>query len=784
MPSLEHGPNPELVDMQQRMIVSIVLGVPLVIFDMGLHAGYFHALMAEAHWIEVMLATPVVLWCGAPFFQRGWASLVTRHLNMFTLIALGTGLAWGYSLVAMLAPQIFPAGFRDAMGEVPVYFEAAAVITLLVLVGQVLELKARERTGDAIRALLDLAPKVARRLAPDGEEHDVPLAEIVAGDQLRVRPGEQVPVDGTILSGEGTIDQSMMTGEPVPVRHVTGETVMAATLNQAGSFVMRADKVGAETTLSRIVQLVADAQRSRAPVQALVDQVAAWFVPLVLGIAVLAFIAWIVVGPEPRFAHALVAAISVLIIACPCALGLATPMSVMVGMGRGARAGVLLRDAEALQVMERVDTLVIDKTGTLTEGHPSLVAISVAPSYAEENALRFAASLERGSEHPLAAAIVTAATTRGIDIPSCTDFANVNGMGASGLVDGQRVRIGSARFLSENGVEVSGFDTSAKTYAEDGATVIHLSVDDKAAAIFMLADKIKTSAAQALLQLREQGLHVIMASGDGKATAEAVARTLGIDEVLAEALPDDKAALIKKLRNEGRVVAMAGDGINDAPALAAAQIGIAMGTGSDIAMQSAGVTLLHGDLNGFAYRNGSAQPFPQRLAVEQLHDDERMSVMHSRIEHIDDVWMGERSDGLRFAFEALAPPQIVRERLRQHFDRNVTPEARVPRAIDLAHAARADGRDDFVGAEARAGGQTHLFTGASRRSSSNQLVTRFNFEPFCCDESSTRNRFRSLVTSQVVVDPCRNSSRGWLARNDGAAVTSTVMSLAVGALAQ
>ncbi|MES1989361.1 MAG: heavy metal translocating P-type ATPase [Pseudomonadota bacterium] len=598
MPSLEHGPNPELVDMQQRMIVSIVLGVPLVIFDMGLHAGYFHALMAEAHWIEVMLATPVVLWCGAPFFQRGWASLVTRHLNMFTLIALGTGLAWGYSLVAMLAPQIFPAGFRDAMGEVPVYFEAAAVITLLVLVGQVLELKARERTGDAIRALLDLAPKVARRLAPDGEEHDVPLAEIVAGDQLRVRPGEQVPVDGTILSGEGTIDQSMMTGEPVPVRHVTGETVMAATLNQAGSFVMRADKVGAETTLSRIVQLVADAQRSRAPVQALVDQVAAWFVPLVLGIAVLAFIAWIVVGPEPRFAHALVAAISVLIIACPCALGLATPMSVMVGMGRGARAGVLLRDAEALQVMERVDTLVIDKTGTLTEGHPSLVAISVAPSYAEENALRFAASLERGSEHPLAAAIVTAATTRGIDIPSCTDFANVNGMGASGLVDGQRVRIGSARFLSENGVEVSGFDTSAKTYAEDGATVIHLSVDDKAAAIFMLADKIKTSAAQALLQLREQGLHVIMASGDGKATAEAVARTLGIDEVLAEALPDDKAALIKKLRNEGRVVAMAGDGINDAPALAAAQIGIAMGTGSDIAMQSAGVTLLHGDLNG------------------------------------------------------------------------------------------------------------------------------------------------------------------------------------------
>ena len=598
MPSLNDGPNHELSDMMRRMIVSAVLGVPLVIFNMGGHAGYFHSLMAYAQWIEAALATPVVLWCGAPFFQRGWASVLTRHLNMFTLIALGTGLAWGYSLVAMLAPQIFPAGFRDAMGEVPVYFEAAAVITLLVLVGQVLELKARERTGDAIRALLDLAPKVARRLGKDGEERDVPLADIVAGDELRVRPGEQVPVDGTVLSGEGTIDQSMMTGEPVPVRRVTGDNVMAATLNQAGSFVMRADKVGAETTLSRIVQLVADAQRSRAPVQALVDQVAAWFVPLVLGVAVLAFAAWMSVGPEPRFAHALVAAISVLIIACPCALGLATPMSVMVGMGRGARAGVLVRNAEALQIMERVDTLVIDKTGTLTEGHPSLVAISVAPSYKEEDMLRLAAALERGSEHPLASAIVTAATTRGLDIPTCTDFANVNGMGASGRVDGRSVQIGSARFLSESGVDVSGFATSTKAHAEDGATVIHLSVDDKAAAIFMLADKIKTSAAEALQQLRAQGLHVIMASGDGKATADAVARTLGIDEVLAEALPDDKAVLIKKLRDEGRVVAMAGDGINDAPALAAAQIGIAMGTGSDIAMQSAGVTLLHGDLNG------------------------------------------------------------------------------------------------------------------------------------------------------------------------------------------
>ncbi|MGV8995572.1 MAG: heavy metal translocating P-type ATPase [Parvibaculaceae bacterium] len=598
MPTLNEGPNHELIDMQRRMVVSAVLGVPLVIFNMGGHAGYFNGAMDYAQWIEAALATPVVLWCGAPFFARGWASLVTRHLNMFTLIALGTGLAWTYSLVAMMVPQIFPAGFRNAMGEVPVYFEAAAVITLLVLVGQVLELKARERTGDAIRALLDLAPKTARRLSKDGTEHDVALADVNAGDELRVRPGEQVPVDGTILNGEGTIDQSMMTGEPVPVQRSAGEHVLAATLNQAGSFVMRAEKVGAETTLSRIVQLVADAQRSRAPVQALVDSVAAWFVPLVLGVSALAFAAWLMLGPEPRFAHALVAAISVLIIACPCALGLATPMSVMVGMGRGARAGVLVRNAEALQMMERVDTLVIDKTGTLTEGRPSLVAVNAASPYTEDSALRLAAALERGSEHPLAAAIVAAAQARGLDIPACEEFANVSGMGASGLVEGQRVGIGSARFLGESGVDVSAFAENAKARAAQGATVIHLSVGGKAAAIFVLADKVKDNAATALAELRAQGIRVIMASGDGKATAEAVAHSLGIDEVLAEALPDDKAALIKKLNAEGRIVAMAGDGINDAPALAAAQIGIAMGTGSDIAMQSAGVTLLHGDLNG------------------------------------------------------------------------------------------------------------------------------------------------------------------------------------------
>ncbi|MDO8290261.1 MAG: heavy metal translocating P-type ATPase [Parvibaculum sp.] len=598
MPSLDEAPNHELIDMQRRFIVSAVLGMPLVVFNMGGHAGFFSALMGQAQWIEAALATPVVLWCGAPFFVRGWASLVTRHFNMFTLIALGTGIAWSYSMVAMLAPQLFPAGFRNHMGEVPVYFEAAAVITLLVLLGQVLELKARERTGGAIRALLDLAPKTARRLGKDGSEQDIDLSDVHVGDELRVRPGDQVPVDGVILSGEGTIDQSMMTGEPLPVQRGVGEHVLAATLNQAGSFVMRADKVGAETTLSRIVQLVADAQRSRAPVQALVDQVASWFVPLVLASAALAFAVWATVGPEPRLSYGLVAAIAVLIIACPCALGLATPMSIMVGMGRGARAGVLVRNADALQMMERVDTLVIDKTGTLTEGRPSLVAVGVAPEHKENDVLRLAASLERGSEHPLAAAIVSAATERGLDIPAYTDFRNENGKGAAGLVEGKHLTIGSARFLTESGADVSAFATDAKHAAEQGATVIFLAIENQAAAYFVLADKVKSTAVPALAALREQGLHVIMATGDGKATADAVAKSLGIDEVLAEALPADKAVLIAKLRSEGRIVAMAGDGINDAPALAEAHIGIAMGTGSDIAMQSAGVTLLHGDLNG------------------------------------------------------------------------------------------------------------------------------------------------------------------------------------------
>lgn len=597
-PSLDEEPNHELIDMQRRFIVSAVLGVPLVIFNMGGHAGFFSSLMEQAQWIEAALATPVVLWCGAPFFQRGWASLVTRHFNMFTLIALGTGIAWSYSMVAMLAPHLFPAGFRNHMGEVPVYFEAAAVITLLVLLGQVLELKARERTGSAIRALLDLAPKTARRIGKDGQEQDIDLSEVHVGDELRVRPGDQVPVDGVILTGEGTIDQSMMTGEPLPVQRVAGEPVLAATLNQAGSFVMRADKVGAETTLSRIVRLVADAQRSRAPVQALVDQVSAWFVPLVLASAALAFAVWATVGPEPRLSYGLVAAIAVLIIACPCALGLATPMSIMVGMGRGARAGVLVRNADALQMMERVNTLVIDKTGTLTEGRPSLVAVGVAPEHKENDVLRLAASLERGSEHPLATAIVTAATERGLDIPVYTDFRNENGKGAAGLVEGKHLTIGSARFLGESGADVSAFAADAKHAAEQGATVIFLAIENQAAAYFVLADKVKPTAVPALAALREQGLHVIMATGDGKATADAVAKSLGIDEVLAEALPADKAVLIAKLRSEGRIVAMAGDGINDAPALAEAHIGIAMGTGSDIAMQSAGVTLLHGDLNG------------------------------------------------------------------------------------------------------------------------------------------------------------------------------------------
>lgn len=596
--SAESGPNHELIDMQRRLVVAVVLSLPLVVLDMGGHAGFFASLAHFSQYIEFALATPVVLWCGWPFFQRGWASVVTRNLNMFTLIALGTGIAWAYSLFAVFAPDLFPDAFRNHMGLVPVYFEAAAVITALVLVGQVLELRARERTGGAIRALLNLAPKTARRIEADGQETDIDLAEVLTGDSLRVRPGEQVPADGIITAGRGTIDQSMMTGEPLPVERGEGERVMAATLNRTGSFVMTAEKVGAETTLSRIVQLVADAQRSRAPIQKLADQVASWFVPLVLLTAVIAFAVWATVGPEPRFSFALVSAVTVLIIACPCALGLATPMSIMVGIGRGAGAGVLMRNADTLQVMENVNTLLIDKTGTLTEGKPSLSGITVAEGFDEGEVLRLTASLERASEHPLAEAIVQAALSRKLVLVEGSGVSTPTGKGAMGSVDGKQIIVGSSDFLKSQNIDATAFADATEAQRKTGATVIFVGIDGKLAALLALSDKVKPGAANAIKVLQAQGLHIIMATGDNATTGRAIATQLGIDDVRADALPENKAEMVKALQAEGRIVAMAGDGTNDAPALAAANIGIAMGTGTDVAMESAGITLVKGDLSG------------------------------------------------------------------------------------------------------------------------------------------------------------------------------------------
>tara|TARA_R110000824_G_scaffold118960_15_gene272356 strand:- start:47229 stop:49571 length:2343 start_codon:yes stop_codon:yes gene_type:complete len=596
----ESGPNHELIDMQRRLIVGSIFTLPLFILNMGGHAGLFGMLGAVGQYAEFALATPVVLWCGAIFFQRGWMSLVTRNLNMFTLIALGTGIAWSYSLVATFLPNVFPPAFQNEHGLVPIYFEASAVITVLVLLGQVLELRARERTGHAIRALLNLTPKTARRINANGEDEEVTLDEVHAGDRLRVRPGEQIPVDGTITSGEGLIDQSMMTGEPVPVSRGEGMKVMAATINQTGSFIMTAEKVGSETSLARIVQMVADAQRSRAPIQKLADQVASWFVPAVLAIAVIAFIAWLSFGPEPKFSHALVAAVAVLIIACPCALGLATPMSIMVGIGRGASAGVLMRDADALQMMEKADTLIIDKTGTLTEGRPSLSAAQVAEGFEENDILRLVAGLERASEHPLAAALVNAAKDRNLSLPEVSEFKTPAGKGASGVIEGRNIIVGHAAYLAENNIDAAPFAESAEAHRRDGATVIFMGVDGKAAGLFVLTDKIKPGAAEALHALRQQGLRIVMATGDNATTAKTVAAKLKIDDVAAEVTPEGKAELVKKLKTEGRIVAMAGDGTNDAPALAAAHIGIAMGTGTDVAMESAGVTLVDGQLGGIA----------------------------------------------------------------------------------------------------------------------------------------------------------------------------------------
>ena len=601
MVSHDTGPSAELIDMTRRFRIGLALALPVFALEMGGHLfPLVHRLvpMSLSAWIQLALATPVALWAGWPFFERGWASLKSRNLNMFTLIAMGTGVAWLYSVVAVLAPGLFPPAFRDAHGNVAVYFEAAAVITVLVLLGQVLELRARERTSGAIRALLGLAPRTARRLLPDGAEEEVSLDLIAVGDRLRVRPGEKVPVDGTVLEGRSSLDESMVTGESMPVTKTASDNVIGGTLNQTGALVMAATRVGRDTMLARIVQMVAEAQRSRAPIQRMADRVSGWFVPAVLGVAVLAFAAWGLWGPEPRLAHGLIAAVAVLIIACPCALGLATPMSIMVGVGRGARLGVLIKNAEALERLEKVDTLVVDKTGTLTEGRPAVTAIVPAPGHAEPDLLRLAAAVERASEHPLALAIVAAAEQRGLAIAPVADFDSPTGRGAMGRVDGSRILLGNARFLTDQGVGTGALEPAAEELRASGATAIFIGIDGKAAGVIAVADPVKQTTPEALAALRAEGVRVVMLTGDNRTTAMAVAARLGITEVEAEVLPDQKSAIVARLRQQGRVVAMAGDGVNDAPALAAADVGIAMGTGTDVAIESAGVTLLKGDLTG------------------------------------------------------------------------------------------------------------------------------------------------------------------------------------------
>jgi Cu+-exporting ATPase len=597
----ETGPNVELSDMTRRFWIGLALSAPVVVLEMGGHLVGSHGWLPQSlsNWVQFAFSTPVVLWAGWPFFVRGWQSIVTRNLNMFTLIAIGTGVAFLYSVVATASPQLFPPAFRMHDGAVAVYFEAAAVITVLVLLGQGLELRAREATSGAIKALLNLAPKTARRIGADGAEEDVPLQSIVVGDRLRVRPGEKVPVDGTVAEGRSTLDESMVTGESMPVTKGEGTNVIGGTINGPGGFVMSATKVGADTLLSRIVQMVAQAQRSRAPIQRLADQVAGWFVPAVIAVAVIAFAVWSVVGPEPRFAYALVAAVSVLIIACPCALGLATPMSIMVGVGRGAQAGVLVKNADALERMEKIDTLVVDKTGTLTEGRPSVVRV-VTDGISEEDALRLAASVEKASEHPLGAAIVRAASERGLATAPVEDFESPSGKGVVGVVEGRRVVLGNEGFLTTQSVDVATLAADAERMRADGATAIFMAADGKAVAAIAIADPVKETTPEALKMLAQENVRVVMLTGDNRTTADAIAEKLGISEVKAEVLPDQKSAVVEQLRKEGRRVAMAGDGVNDAPALAAADVGIAMGTGTDVAMESAGVTLLKGDLRGIA----------------------------------------------------------------------------------------------------------------------------------------------------------------------------------------
>jgi Cu+-exporting ATPase len=600
--SLTEDENPELADMTRRFWVSVVLSFPLLLFAMSemLPGNLFERLvpMRSLIWIQLGLATPVVLWCGWPFFVRAWQSIVNRSLNMFTLIGLGVAVAYLYSLVAATAPQIFPLSFRDAMGKVPVYFEAAAVITSLVLLGQVLELKARSSTSAAIKALLELAPKMARRVAADGSEHDVPLDQVHVGDLLRVRPGEKVPVDGVVVDGRSSVDESMVTGEPIPVEKALGDPVIGATVNGTGSVVMRAERVGAETLLSQIVQMVSEAQRSRAPIQQLADVVSGYFVPVVILIAVVTFVIWAAAGPEPRFAYAIINAVAVLIIACPCALGLATPMSIMVATGEAARAGVLFRNAEAIEVLRATDTLVVDKTGTLTEGKPKLVSVIPLDGFDERELLRLAGSLERGSEHPLAGAIVSGARERGIELENAETFASLTGKGVQGMVTGRAVSLGNRALLAEFGVEENELASVAEKLRLHGQTVMFLAIDHQPAGLLGVADPIKAGTLEAIKELHARHVRIVMLTGDSRTTAEAVASDLNIDEVVAEVLPQEKAAVIRRLQSEGRKVAMAGDGINDAPALAQAQVGIAMGTGTDVAIQSADVTLVKGDLRG------------------------------------------------------------------------------------------------------------------------------------------------------------------------------------------
>ncbi|HVV40433.1 MAG TPA: heavy metal translocating P-type ATPase [Nitrobacter sp.] len=596
--SLDDGPDPELAGMTRRFWIALVLTLPVFVIEMGGHLGLMHLVpMRWSNWISFALATPVVLWAGAPFFARGWTSVVTRNLNMFTLIAMGTGVAWLYSVIATLAPQLFPPAFRDAHGTVATYFEAAAVITVLVLLGQVLELRARQATSGALKSLLGLAPKTARKVTAHGDE-DVAIEAIAVGDLLRVRPGEKIPVDGIVAEGRSLVDESMVTGESMPVTKAEGARLIGGTVNQSGGLVLRAEKVGRDTMLARIVDMVSKAQRSRAPIQRLADRVAGWFVPAVIAAAVAAFAAWAMFGPEPRFPFALVAAVTVLIIACPCALGLATPMSIMVGVGRGARAGILIRDAQALERLESVDTLVIDKTGTLTEGKPRVVKIVAADGVDESDLLRLAASVERGSEHPLGQALIAAASERKLALENASGFRSSSGKGVAATVEGRAVAVGNAQLMDELKIDSQALQGAAETARENGATAIYGAIDNRIAGIIAIADPVKPSAADALKSLRAEGLRIVMLTGDNVTTARAVARMLGIDDVEADVLPERKGAVVERLRREGRVVAMVGDGINDAPALAAADVGIAMGGGTDVAIESAGVTLLTGDLQG------------------------------------------------------------------------------------------------------------------------------------------------------------------------------------------